>query len=198
MKWQNVVSIYFFKVNNGNTSAMLEICSESTIKTLINTWCLYCSLWSYFTYCCGVSIADLEQVSTSWGGFSNLNRNIAKNYLSGRNHEFLSGDKSYFWRKFRLTEKTVFSEKIVLRNSEGDSKMNLLDYFYLLLQHTDLCIFLEERPFGLHPRNTKVSKSVLFSRDNFLAIFFTLLVIFLIHIFFPFFVCDFLSSLNTY
>ena len=63
------------------------------------------------------------------------------------------------------------SENIVFQNLEDDSKVNLADYFYLLLQHTDLCIYLEERPFGLHPRNTKVSRSALFSRDIFFTVF---------------------------
>ena len=78
-----------------------------------------------------------------------------------------------------MGRKDSTSENIVFQNLEDDSKVNLADYFYLLLQHTDLCIYLEERPFGLHPRNTKVSRSVLFSRDFFLLCFVFLLIFFL-------------------
>ena len=29
-------------------------------------WCLYCSLWTHFTHCSGVSIVGFEQFNTCW------------------------------------------------------------------------------------------------------------------------------------
>ena len=59
--------ICLFKVNNRYTRAINEICSDSTIKTLV--WCRW-SRYSVFTVnfgqisgCSGVSIVDFEQVN---------------------------------------------------------------------------------------------------------------------------------------
>ena len=45
-----------------------EICSKLTIKTRTTSLtCIYCSLWTDFTQCFGVSIVDFEQVNAGWG-----------------------------------------------------------------------------------------------------------------------------------
>ena len=63
--------IYLFKVNNGNTRTMCEICSKLTIKTPERRhrhrfWCLYCELWTDITHCSCVFIVDFEQVNAGW------------------------------------------------------------------------------------------------------------------------------------
>ena len=50
---------------------MCEICSKSTMKTLkrqtlTSFWCLFWCVWTYFTYCSGVSTIYFEQVNATW------------------------------------------------------------------------------------------------------------------------------------
>ena len=57
--------IYMFKVNNGNTRTMCEICSKLTIKTTERRH------WRqndviYFTHCSGVTTVDFEQMNAIW------------------------------------------------------------------------------------------------------------------------------------
>ena len=66
--------IYLFKVNNGSTRAISEICSKLTIKTP--------ELWTDFTHCSGVFIVDFEQVNTSWVSFQNPNLNKRKMFIN--------------------------------------------------------------------------------------------------------------------
>ena len=54
--------IYLFKVNNRNTRTMCEISAKLTVKTP-SFWCLYCWLWTNFTYCSGVSIVEFVQLN---------------------------------------------------------------------------------------------------------------------------------------
>ena len=49
-------AIYLFKVSNGNTRAMCEICSQLTVKTAER----------HFTHYSGVSIVNSEQVNAGW------------------------------------------------------------------------------------------------------------------------------------
>ena len=68
---EEVLSLYLFKVNNGNTRTVCEICSKITIKTplttlLMSLWCLYLYLWADLTHWSGVSIVDFEQINAGW------------------------------------------------------------------------------------------------------------------------------------
>ena len=59
----NPANIYLFKVNNGNTKTMCEICSKSTILAtephqILTRTTSVCSS--------GVSILHFEQVNTGW------------------------------------------------------------------------------------------------------------------------------------
>ena len=62
------IDIYLFKVNNGNTRAMREICSTLTIKTPERLLLIL----NRFTYCSGISIVDFEQVNADWNSFKHL------------------------------------------------------------------------------------------------------------------------------
>ena len=55
--------IYLFKVNNGNTRKVCEICSKLTIKTPEGRHCL-CKLWVDLIYCSRVSTVGFEKVNT--------------------------------------------------------------------------------------------------------------------------------------
>ena len=58
-----------FKINNGDSRTMCEVCSKLTIKTLKRRqwrsafWCLYYQLWTYFTRFSLIYIIDFEQVN---------------------------------------------------------------------------------------------------------------------------------------
>ena len=47
---------HLLKVNNASTKTWCEI------------WCLYCSLWTYFTPCSSVSIVNFKDVTAGWSG----------------------------------------------------------------------------------------------------------------------------------
>ena len=53
-----------FRVNNKNTRT----------TPLASFWYLYCSLWTYFTVCSSVSIADFEQVNAGWATIKNTRK----------------------------------------------------------------------------------------------------------------------------
>ena len=57
--------IYLFKVNNGNSRKVSEICSKLTIKTPEGSQRL-CKLLTDFIYCSGLSTVDFEKVNTDW------------------------------------------------------------------------------------------------------------------------------------
>ena len=84
---------YMFKVNNKNTKTRCEILLKLTIKTpeqrqwsntlkkfvgklptncfecfwpMVSFWCLYYYLWTHFTPCSSIFIANFEQVNASW------------------------------------------------------------------------------------------------------------------------------------
>ena len=58
------------KVNNRNTRARCEICSNLTIDTrttpLASLWYIYCQLSTYFTPCSSFSIVIFEHVIAGW------------------------------------------------------------------------------------------------------------------------------------
>ena len=65
--------IYFFKVNNRSLKTRCETCSKLTIKAperrqwpVASFWCLYCQLWTYFTFCSSVPIVKFEKVNSDW------------------------------------------------------------------------------------------------------------------------------------
>ena len=62
ISWNVLSSVYLFKVSNGNIRIMCQICSKLTMKNGIKTsfWCLHWCLWTYSTYCSGVSIVDFK------------------------------------------------------------------------------------------------------------------------------------------
>ena len=63
------VSIYLFRVNNGNTRTIWEICSKLTLKTERCYWLrsgIFIVNLTDFTYCSGIAIVDFEQVNAGW------------------------------------------------------------------------------------------------------------------------------------
>ena len=55
--WKHQKNVWnMFKVNNKDTRT----------TSLKSFWCLYCQLWTNFTHCSGVSIADFEKVNLGW------------------------------------------------------------------------------------------------------------------------------------
>ena len=74
----NPVGIYLFRVNNGNSTPMTEICSKLTIKpperrSLTSFWCLYCLLPTDFRCCSvflGVEIWHIQFGDTTIWNFS--------------------------------------------------------------------------------------------------------------------------------
>ena len=60
--------MFFFKVNNENTTVISKMGSQDIIKAkehaMMLLWCLYCYVLTDFTHCSEVSIVDFEQVNT--------------------------------------------------------------------------------------------------------------------------------------
>ena len=59
--------IHLFKVSNGNTRTIREICSTTTIDiktTSLSLFGVFVIFEQYLTHCSGVSIVDNEQVNT--------------------------------------------------------------------------------------------------------------------------------------
>ena len=64
----DLVGIYMFKVNNGNTRTGCEISSKLTIKTPERRSGVFIvNFEHYFTRSSSVSIVDFEQVNIDWG-----------------------------------------------------------------------------------------------------------------------------------
>ena len=79
VKESNTACIYLLKVNNRNSGTRCEICSKLTITSF---WCLYCSLWTYFTPCSSVSIFNLEHVIADWDRDGNWAVSVMLSLLS--------------------------------------------------------------------------------------------------------------------
>ena len=70
------VDTYLFKVNNRKTRTMVWNLFKANIKEALERhhwkssfksfWCLYCLLWTNFTHCSVVSIADFYQLNVYW------------------------------------------------------------------------------------------------------------------------------------
>ena len=74
-----------FKVNNKDTkkTPVSILYPPKTPEKVWKTsfWCLYCSLWTYFTLCSSVSIVNFEQVSAGWESYKK-DKHIRYKYLS--------------------------------------------------------------------------------------------------------------------
>ena len=64
--WNKTTCIYLFKVSNENTRLMCEIWSKLIMKTLEQLEYFNSCLWTNFTRCFGVFIAQFEQVNVGW------------------------------------------------------------------------------------------------------------------------------------
>ena len=70
LKIENITastSIYLFKLYNGNTRTMSEVCSTSTIKTPTEWSHVFILLTlNIFTHCSGVFIIEVKQINACW------------------------------------------------------------------------------------------------------------------------------------
>ena len=62
-----LVSIYLFKLNNGNNRTMCEILSKLTIKKPERRLrCRYCKRWTNLTHCSSIPIAFFQEIDAVW------------------------------------------------------------------------------------------------------------------------------------
>ena len=111
---------YMIKVHNRNTTRKFEICSKLTMII----WCLYFWLWSYFVPCCGVSIANFEQLNASWE-------------YNQKSQFFLNGFSNFSCRRasFQLASVTITVPWIWQYITEQVFYGTLLDRIKYLLQY---------------------------------------------------------------
>ena len=49
-----------------NVWDLFKVYNKHSRTTSISFWCLYCYLWTNFTYCSGISIVGFEQADAGW------------------------------------------------------------------------------------------------------------------------------------
>ena len=62
-----IVWKYFDKFCFNYIWPYLTYLTHSTFTSLVSFWCLYCQLWTNFTYCSSVFNVDFQQVNGGWG-----------------------------------------------------------------------------------------------------------------------------------
>ena len=135
----NPASIYLLKVINGNAKTTLCKVKNRDFRTMSLTsfWCLYCKLWTSFTYYLGISLVNLEHINPCWEGLQktmallqilifvqNLNSFMTKVHISYRNRN-KSIDLLWKWMDWFLYDMDFRHERVIYTCITYGTKINV-------------------------------------------------------------------------
>ena len=95
------VDVYLLKVSNRNTRTSCEkrskVNNNDTRTTPMASFvCLYCKLWTYFTFFSGVFIVNFEQLVAGWV--------VSACEISAGESFFLVWWQKFWWEKIKMTK----------------------------------------------------------------------------------------------